>query len=788
MTPTGASAPAPMSIARWPLQLQAQQQGTAASEGWAGAGSSRWGNQSRCPAVATPPPHQQQQQQQQPATALIQAVPPSGGSRWAQFVLEQRRQKHQQHQRGGQGPTHVPALAPPPPPPPPALPGKPQAQRQGPRGTGTVVRQGAYGAGTAFEFQPGPPAPTKPKAQATLQEVMAWHRAAAAARPRQQREGQQQGPQAGGKRQEWARELLEDAADWLEELDSDWGDDGGLGAFDTRPPASAAGPPLAPVPAPAPLHAPGPQSALAPSALGGGWSPLDSAGGGSTGQHALGVPPMPSPSGQAGLPAANWAVQSASAAGQQRKRARHAGGSAGTVALPGGGTHLAHADERAARRGRAQLVLAAEPAAAAGGGAAAGGRRQHQQQRWPWLQHRCDAQGRGPGDPAFDPRTITIPATAWANELQGVWGQYWRIKQRRMDEILFFQEGNFYHLYDADAEIGMRLGLQVCVGVTLAAFPQWAAKVLALGWKVGRVDEDPRGRTGGRGGVPWWGEGCAQAYTPGCLVDGAMAEACGGGQPLVALLEGECLRFAAAVVDVQAAVIQVSQWQEVEPQRGLLSTLLAQANPSEVAVLPGGAAPETLRLLHRHAVACADGSQRALLVNQLGPSGQEGGFALAGDPCDPGAAGDVLRATDERGGPAPAPSSGRLQACACAPPSLKAAYSAQGGSEAAWEEAAPYLAAHPLAAAALGMAVACLTATRAAPQVLPYVRLESISTFSDPLASGHMLLDGTAIRSLEVLANSEGGARGSLLAALDGTASPAGRRLLRCLLCAPLYR
>ena len=51
-----------------------------------------------------------------------------------------------------------------------------------------------------------------------------------------------------------------------------------------------------------------------------------------------------------------------------------------------------------------------------------------------------------------------------------------------------------------------------------------------------------------------------------------------------------------------------------------------------------------------------------------------------------------------------------------------------------------------------------------------------------------MLLDAIAIRSLELLANSEGGLPGSLLHLLDRAATPAGRRKVRQLISNPLYR
>lgn len=109
--------------------------------------------------------------------------------------------------------------------------------------------------------------------------------------------------------------------------------------------------------------------------------------------------------------------------------------------------------------------------------------------------------------------------------------RYWRIKSQGLAHtVLFFQEGNFYHLKDRDADIGMRVGLQPmggargahvagvalqrlrtrrqhlctaqpdvcllssagsaanmwCVGCNVSAFNEWAAKVLSLGYTVAR--------------------------------------------------------------------------------------------------------------------------------------------------------------------------------------------------------------------------------------------------------------------------------------------------------------
>ena len=63
--------------------------------------------------------------------------------------------------------------------------------------------------------------------------------------------------------------------------------------------------------------------------------------------------------------------------------------------------------------------------------------------------------------------------------------------------MLFFQKGKFYELYEEDAIIGHReCDLKLTdrvkmkmVGVPEASFDMFATKLLALGYKVGRVDQ-----------------------------------------------------------------------------------------------------------------------------------------------------------------------------------------------------------------------------------------------------------------------------------------------------------
>ncbi|KAF8761085.1 DNA mismatch repair [Rhizoctonia solani] len=95
-----------------------------------------------------------------------------------------------------------------------------------------------------------------------------------------------------------------------------------------------------------------------------------------------------------------------------------------------------------------------------------------------------------------DPRTLWIPKGAWSS-FTPFEKQFWEIKQNHFDTVLFFQKGKFYELYENDAQIGhsefdLKLTDRVkmkMVGVPESSFQFWAAKFLAKGYKVGRVDQ-----------------------------------------------------------------------------------------------------------------------------------------------------------------------------------------------------------------------------------------------------------------------------------------------------------
>jgi len=116
--------------------------------------------------------------------------------------------------------------------------------------------------------------------------------------------------------------------------------------------------------------------------------------------------------------------------------------------------------------------------------------------RYPWLAHILDADRNPTDHPDYDPRTIFIPPMAWG-KFSPFEKQYWEIKQKFWDTIVFFKKGKFYELYEKDATIGHQLfDLKLTdrvnmrmVGVPEASLDHWANQFVAKGYKIARVDQ-----------------------------------------------------------------------------------------------------------------------------------------------------------------------------------------------------------------------------------------------------------------------------------------------------------
>ncbi|KAI7266985.1 DNA mismatch repair protein Msh6, partial [Hortaea werneckii] len=117
-------------------------------------------------------------------------------------------------------------------------------------------------------------------------------------------------------------------------------------------------------------------------------------------------------------------------------------------------------------------------------------------ERYPWLATILDADRHPPDHPDYDPRTLYIPPMAWG-KFSPFEKQYWEIKCKFWNTIVFFKKGKFYELYENDATVGHQLfDLKLTdrvnmrmVGVPEASLDHWANQFVAKGYKIARVDQ-----------------------------------------------------------------------------------------------------------------------------------------------------------------------------------------------------------------------------------------------------------------------------------------------------------
>lgn len=220
-------------------------------------------------------------------------------------------------------------------------------------------------------------------------------------------------------------------------------------------------------------------------------------------------------------------------------------------------------------------------------------------QKYYFLNDIKDADGHKPGDAEYDPRTLFIPSGFW-KEATPVEKQYWAIKCKHFDTLVFFKKGKFYELFERDADIGQReFDLKLTdrahmrmVGVPEASFEFWVSKFIARGYKVAKVDQletaigkEMRERDGPKTGKKddIIRRELTGVLTSGTLVDGQMLTSdmstyC---LALKEIVNGQSLSFGVAFVDTATAEFQVCQFDD-EDDRAQLETLLIQVKPKEV--------------------------------------------------------------------------------------------------------------------------------------------------------------------------------------------------------------
>ncbi|KAJ6104493.1 hypothetical protein N7523_010813 [Penicillium sp. IBT 18751x] len=235
------------------------------------------------------------------------------------------------------------------------------------------------------------------------------------------------------------------------------------------------------------------------------------------------------------------------------------------------------------------------------------------EQRYPWLANPKDMDGNPPGHPDFDPRTIYVPPLAWS-KFSPFEKQYWEIKQKFWDTVVFFKKGKFYELYENDATIGHQLfDLKLTdrvnmrmVGVPEMSLSHWANQFVAKGYKIARVDQsesalgkEMRERDAKKGKEDKIiKRELACVLTAGTLVEGSMlqddmATYC------VAIKEAivdDLPAFGLAFVDTATGQFHISEFVD-DVDMTKFETFIAQTRPQEILLEKSCVSTKALRIL-----------------------------------------------------------------------------------------------------------------------------------------------------------------------------------------------
>ena len=142
-------------------------------------------------------------------------------------------------------------------------------------------------------------------------------------------------------------------------------------------------------------------------------------------------------------------------------------------------------------------------------------KRREVRERFKWLdaKHVVDDKGRHPSHEDYDGNTVRVPSHL---KLSASQKQYWDVKSKFRDVVLFFKVGKFYELYEDDAEIGCAAldwkmtvsGVGHCrqVGCPESGVDAAIAELVRRGHKVGRIEQmetaaEAKARTGSKTAV-----------------------------------------------------------------------------------------------------------------------------------------------------------------------------------------------------------------------------------------------------------------------------------------------
>lgn len=383
--------------------------------------------------------------------------------------------------------------------------------------------------------------------------------------------------------------------------------------------------------------------------------------------------------------------------------------------------------------------------------------------RYTWLATITDIDRNPPGHPDYDPRTVYIPPLAWA-EFSPFEKQYWEIKQKLWDTVVFFKKGKFYELYENDATIGHQLfDLKMTdrvnmrmVGVPEMSLSHWANQFVAKGFKIARVDQresalgkEMRERDGKKAGKAAKEDKVirrelACVLTSGTLVDGAMLQD-DMSTFCVSIKESEQEgkpAFGISFVDTATGQFFLSEFiDDVDMTK--FETFIAQTRPQELLLEKSCLSTGAMRILK-------NSTGPTTLWNHLKP-GKE--FWTADVTC---------RELD----------------------SSKYFTSSGDSSVEAWPKALREAKDKDLLMSSFGALVQYLKTLKIEQDLLT---LGNFSWYDPIRKASSLVLDGKTLINLEIFANSfDGGVDGTLFLLLNRCITPFGKRMFKQWVCHPL--
>jgi DNA mismatch repair protein MSH6 len=387
------------------------------------------------------------------------------------------------------------------------------------------------------------------------------------------------------------------------------------------------------------------------------------------------------------------------------------------------------------------------------------------EKRYTWLANMLDADRNPPDHPDYDPRTLYIPPVAW-DKFSPFEKQYWEIKCKFWDSIVFFKKGKFYELYEKDASVGHQLfDLKLTdrvnmrmVGVPEASLDMWASQFVAKGYKVARVDQmesalakemrerggDIKKTAAAKKADKVIRRELASVLTSGTLVDTGMLQ---NEMSTYCMAAKEIDRdglpaFGVAFVDTATAQFQLCEFTD-DVDMTKFETLIAQMRPGELLIEKSCISAKALRILKNN-------TPPTTLWNLLKPTKE---FWPA----------DITMREIEVNKYFQSPTEDDIEAW---PPVLR---------EAREQE---------LVMSAFG---ALLQYLRTLKIERDLVTLGNFQWYDPIRKATSLVLDGQSLINLEIFANNfDGSGEGTLFAMLNRCITPFGKRLLRQWVCHPL--